>query len=1065
MKHPYPKILLPSLLFLGMGLGSCSDEALWDRNVSGPSEDSMTFLPSIGLPTGPKAGSRAGSADAPLEPLLLQESGTRLYLHTYVAERSQDPVKGAYCGSSTRGAQVNDVAALRDVHGSFGVRASFKESGETFLGNSEAQLLSVSGNAATWKVRGGAVHWPADNELTFHAWAPATLPSEVSSFSASGNVISFDYTTPRSASGKADAEAQPDLMFAAADCSKPLATQGSVPLTFRHALSAVKFALRDVVGGTVVSLSLHNVMGEGSCLYTGLVSDEGWLSADGSFSWSGQKNPTSFSQDFGFKTEDSGPCPGEEADVVINDAMPSKTFMMIPQSIPDNAEIEVVFRRDVVPAGEPAEVVMRGRIKDNLVEEWLPGKEYVYSISTSSANWTYVFDVKGSYRNGTEIYMPCPADEGIWGEYYQGGGSKHPYYSVVSYRYRSNNPSVSEPLPWTASHGDGEQWFYNSHYPSFSAKDKVLFANRPKTASPRGSVAAASWLKDAGGLKGEGGIEPDVRPLDFLETGVITDWSGDQEMYAKEPYSGNSQANPWDLARFGKKNGKLNTANCYVVDRGGWYAIPLYYGNSMTDGVENPGSYTSSQADYTASGQTYVGLRAFLNHLGKPITSARIPDSYVGSAHILWQDAFNLVDNVSLATINGEKMLVFHVNRENIQQGNAVVGIVEGSTLNTSSPKVVWSWHIWVNEHWLNDQGLPNAFSSSGFDKTVHPVSQMKKQGDVALTVPRTQTSTKKFTIAPYNVGWCDAKRVLYQARSSVMQFKQFKPGGALATGRTASLDIVQDGETIEYKYGNNVYFQFGRKDPIVGFLDHENQVKDNFGALPYLVKPQRKTIAYSIQNPHVLIAGGEGVVTNNDWNKESSWSSQYYEFNNLWNNYGFNPTTVDFKLENSQFFNFRKTVYDPSPAGYVVPPVGVFKVVYKAYQSNYFVVSSQLTANSFKSSLNGKKVNDFQFNVFSSTTSQADYFTLTSTGHRWYASNLVGGGSNFNPNLVYLWSSSTTWVHKEFSAFSIALGNDFGDNQTATDSKWILSAAFSGRKSMARPVRPIRESNTVKTP
>ena len=68
-----------------------------------------------------------------------------------------------------------------------------------------------------------------------------------------------------------------------------------------------------------------------------------------------------------------------------------------------------------------------------------------------------------------------------------------------------------------------------------------------------------------------------------------------------------------------------------------------------------------------------------------------------------------------------------------------------------------------------------------------------------------------QFTSAPYNLGWCDPKNVWYLKRTGTMVFRQAH------SGNTVTLNLEQREKKIEYWIGNNVYYQFGRKDPIVG--------------------------------------------------------------------------------------------------------------------------------------------------------------------------------------------------------------------------------------------------------
>lgn len=278
--------------------------------------------------------------------------------------------------------------------------------------------------------------------------------------------------------------------MAAGACNKPNSVNGRAPLKFHHALSAIKFAVRDVLDGEVVNIKIIGVKGAGDCVFA--ADDDG----TGLFAWSNQSGDETYSQNFNYQITDRGyASPDDESkDIVMNDAMPSKTFMLIPQQIPDDAMIEVTLKRTDPNVNQ--EITVRGKIKANNVTEWKPGHEYVYTISTSKDNWVYVFNVNGNYRNHSEIYMPCPADADIFKTYTEGGGTNRPYYEVVSYRYHANNFNVTEKLPWKASHGDGVQYYYTYLYQSFAEKDQVLYLDRPRHHSVRADIPAAQWLTD-----------------------------------------------------------------------------------------------------------------------------------------------------------------------------------------------------------------------------------------------------------------------------------------------------------------------------------------------------------------------------------------------------------------------------------------------------------------------------------------------------------------------------------------------------------------------------------------
>lgn len=1071
-------------------MASCSDDFLRDnQDLPGNSSESVSFTASVAL-----AGSSAGSRGATVsyEPLVLTDDDAPdypLYLHSYEHPYGEDVAEMGEAAS--RGVQVNSPKDLYDTHKSFAVRSEFNSNGEELVHLHDTRRVNESGDNYVYWMPTDPHRWPSGGRLQFAAVAPYSYMSKLENAVYDENKISFSYTAEKSADGTTDAEAQTDLLAAVATMSREDSKEHDyrVPFTFNHALSAVKFAVRDVLKGKVISVTIRGVKGEGDCIYT---ADDNSL--NGKFVWSNQSADESYTQIFNHPIEDGyANINDPDKDVVLNDKMPKMTFMLIPQVLTDNAEIEVIIERDPDENGNTFnKIKVKGKILDNEVKEWKPGHEYVYTISTSKSNWTYVFEVNGSYRNNTEIYMPSPADEEIYETFVEGGGKKRPYYEVVSYRYRSNNPAVKENLRWKASHGDGVQYYYTKYYTTFADKDAILYEDREKGASERASVPGSTWLTDLHDtpLEGSGSVDKERHDISFLSPIVTTDWGGDIKMYNNEAYSGNSEENPWDLSTCGGQI-QRNTANCYVVDREGWYAIPLYYGNSIKNGQPNPKSWKTGAKDYEnerydGKDYTYYALSQFkdsrgVRMYGDGLETARIPDNYYQSAQLLWQETYDVIDKVKLATVKGEQMIVFHVNKDNLQQGNAQIGLSAHSAENfnkdgKNDPQIAWSWHIWFSEHWLNNAGLPNKFAKNNdFNTEFNDLSGMQEQGDLLVTVPRTSTDNHEFYVAPYNIGWCDAKNVRYLSRYNHMNFVQYDADGVKLSGKTAELPIIQDGRTIQYRIGNNVYFQFGRKDPFVGFIDNESDLKPKYGALDgYIKEPQGKTISYSIQNPHILFVGGAEAVVNNEWNKEDGWND-YTEYYTLWNNTAYDKTKNDaHEMTEMEYFTSQKTIYDPSPAGYMVPPSGFFKILFKKepawedhmaldgnnkkIDNGYNENGSRYTLQNFKATLNGDRTTYEDhpvYIIYTSRNSTSKFFSLTGTGHRWYSTtqggNPFGAGNNFNPQLVYLWSSNVTKNRIDRSAFSMSLGLD-------NNGMYIISAALNGRKSMARPVRCVQE-------
>ncbi len=927
-----------------------------------------------------------------LEPLELRAHGfdKTLYLHTYVTDYGD-------CEETvTKSAPVNEYSGFKAANGSdgFGVTAFFPNGGGKHIPSYTA--VKPRSGSDVWSTA-PLYYWPqVGKELRFFAFAPVSVtePVEVAPVSSVTNLIvtntqaTFNFKTP-SGTGNNDAESQPDLMFATNICDRAGSDNGKVPMNFRHALSAIKFAVSDVVGGTIESISILGVAGSGKCVYD--------FSTEG-FTWSDYGAPeSSYSQTFDYKVTGVSSTPSDgSSDVALNDRMPEKTFMLIPQDIPADTKIEVVFKRDK----DGRTFTLRGKINDNKVTRWEPGKEYVYTISTSSSNWIYHFEVIGSEQaiNDNEPSkggFTDASDRIVVNQTVTHGA----YYKVKSWRERANNPAIKEIVSWIAEATKGK-----TSFPDAISGYIGKYWNNDNT-----EIDPKVWMPD-NTWSASGSFDYNRFNVSFLPQITGTDWEGDWQMRTNPEVA--SASSPRDLSMV---TGVRNTANCYVVNAPGYYKLPLVYGNAITNGSLNSGCYTFNNGNVNGVG---TALRNFQDYKGNNISGAKI--SGAKSAILVWQDAYNLVSDVKLEYngSDGYDYLSFKVNRDEIQQGNVVLAIKDnGGT-------IMWSWHIWIDEHWFYN-------NTDG------------KIGSNDVTFDAWDNGYGQYTSAPYNLGWCDPKNVWYLKRTGTMTFTQDK------SGNKVTLNVEQREKKIEYWIGNNVYYQFGRKDPIVGFMNSGSVVKYNFGELAYELRSQFVNIKDGIKNPNVLYLGGniEYKLGNEHW-----LNTNYY---NLWNNtsIGFtSPHLVNYE------YSGKKTVYDPSPAGYMVPPVGYFKMMVNAKiiddkedknNPQYHGKDLQELFNGTYEGMNGHD-GYYIYYVYTKKNKQGNRMALTGTGERWYKNYLVNGvgaGGNFNPQIVYLWSNQIIWSNGGTrSGAGLALGG-------VTSNYWFVGAA-----AMARPVRPVRE-------
>ncbi len=330
-----------------------------------------------------------------------------------------------------------------------------------------------------------------------------------------------------------------------------------------------------------------------------------------------------------------------------------------------------------------------------------------------------------------------------------------------------------------------------------------------------------------------------------------------------------SENSPYNLANQTNGGSAIeNTANCYVVNAPGYYSFPLVYGNAIKNGVSNTSAYSFSVQNTSA----IPSLSTFINHLGNGIT-----DPYISrnagcipvKAELVWQDAMDLVTDIKYNnTADGN--ISFRVKQETICQGNAVIAIKD------HADNVLWSWHIWVTDE------------------------------NLSQTIEVTSKSQRKYEFMPVYLGWCDKRSSTYPGRKCQMQFY------SSVGNQKVSLNITQSQFNIR-TIGDAPTYQWGRKDPIIA-------------ESPYLHKPRYdKNRDYTSNEFPLLtktqIKTANGIVMNSILYPTKL--APIPDFAKIRERYG-NLWWANFHYENPPV-NIVKTIYDPSPVGFQIPPQEAF--------------------------------------------------------------------------------------------------------------------------------------------
>ena len=439
----------------------------------------------------------------------------------------------------------------------------------------------------------------------------------------------------------------------------------------------------------------------------------------------------------------------------------------------------------------------------------------------------------------------------------------------------------------------------------------------------------------------------------------------------KENHEKGSESAPYDLSTNGGKE-QQTTANCYIVDAPGTYKLPLVYGNAIKNGGDNNVAYSG-----------------FKDYKDQDITSPNIKGAH--DCTLVWSDAFYLFKDVKLK----DGYLVFTLDREYMQQANAIVAVRD------KEGKIMWSWHIWVTEHDLN-----------------------KTYGLQDYETEKTDC----YKLMPYNLGWIDGKSIEYESREIPFTFTQDK------SGEEKTLNVVQQGDTLDYKDGGSTYYQWGRKDPIVALKNRQetNTVRPHetwISGYGYRNEVRKASLGDAIQNPNVYYVSNASGGANCRWINTPRYD--------LWNK----DVISNNDKSDENIMTSTKTIYDPSPRGYKVPVPRAFAV---------FVNGKKGTLDI--NGLNGDFLS-YTYEVYTKRDKNGESLILTATGQRaYYPMGKAKPGDLFNIDGVYYWSCrgyKNSSNPGNFNGWSLCI---FKSDRLYT------TYGFAGAQAMARPVRCIKE-------
>lgn len=259
-------------------------------------------------------------------------SADTLCVRTIVSEG----IQGAAADQAiTRGTPVTAEAFYNKFH-----VLTVRDQESSFFMNED---VTKTGNSWTMD---NTYYWPgADHTLQFYAWAPANA---ITAAPTSPNNMTFTYTVPT------DATKQQDLVVA--NKSHEGDFNQVVSLPFQHICTAVKFVVGEQMqAGTIKSVALKGVQNKGT-----------YDMKNGK--WSLEDATTDFTQTLtDYKTYGN-----EKPDTEITPT--EGTFMMLPQTLPTGASVEVVFQDGATGSERTLSATIGGT-------EWPMGSTVTYKLS------------------------------------------------------------------------------------------------------------------------------------------------------------------------------------------------------------------------------------------------------------------------------------------------------------------------------------------------------------------------------------------------------------------------------------------------------------------------------------------------------------------------------------------------------------------------------------------------------------------------------------------------------------------------------------------------------------
>ncbi|MDE6163709.1 MAG: fimbrillin family protein, partial [Bacteroides sp.] len=301
-------------------VSSCTDDTFNKYQQ----EDTGLLTFDVKVPGNWTNGLSRAATDISIKRMSQSNNAEPLYLVTEISEVAADAAASDAAAEEavTRGSMVNSTD---DFYNNFGLSAicytgTWPKDEPTDWSTDFAHNLKVEKKEGIWK-SAEKLNWLGTGGIRFFAYSPYSSSDNgiIHSDPSKKGIPTLTYTVPT------DVKKQHDLMTAMKDCSG--GQGGAVDLKFEHVLTAVTIKTgKEMLAGKVTGITISGVYGKGTCQI-------------GAKNWTLDKDNAncSFSIETEIKLDENKDDLMTKPGIELNKDEEGYTFMMIPQTLTDNA--------------------------------------------------------------------------------------------------------------------------------------------------------------------------------------------------------------------------------------------------------------------------------------------------------------------------------------------------------------------------------------------------------------------------------------------------------------------------------------------------------------------------------------------------------------------------------------------------------------------------------------------------------------------------------------------------------------------------------------------------------